>query len=133
MKVALDTNILISGRGAPARLLDAWRRRRYEVIVSGEQLEELSLVSRRPVMRAYVTPARMGRFINDLRSLAMVVGKLPRIDRSEDTADNFLLAMAEVSSADYLVSGDRRGVLALQTYGQTKIVTAAAFASVLGV
>src|SRR5947209_414752 len=63
--------------------------------------------------------------LNELRllDLATVLGKLPRVNVSRDPADNILLAMAVVGKADYLVSGDRKGVLALGRYKQTKIVT----------
>jgi predicted nucleic acid-binding protein len=47
---------------------------------------------------------------------------LPVVDRSSDPADNFLLAMAEAGSADYLVTGDKQHVLALKTHGRTKII-----------
>jgi hypothetical protein len=42
---------------------------------------------------------------------------------SPDPADNFLLAMAEVGKADYLVTGDGKHVLSLGRHGRTRIVT----------
>ena len=128
MRVVLDTNILISAlinpHGTPASLLDAWRQGRFELITSKEQLLELGAVARRPQLRHYITPARAGRFINDLRLLARVVNRLPLVDRSADPGDNFLLAMAQEGRADFLVTGDKRDVLALATHGDTRIVSA---------
>ena len=86
------------------------------------QLVELGDVARRPVMRTRILPARVVRFINDLRKLASLLRRLPQVDRSSDPADNFLLAMAEAGQADYLVSGDRRSVLVLQEHGTTRIL-----------
>jgi len=71
--------------------------------------------------------------IRDLRKLAEVLTRLPAVERSADPADNFLLAMAEASKANYLVSGDRRGVLALGTHGVTQILRAREFLDVLGI
>ena len=135
MRVIVDTNILLSAlinpHGLPAQLIDAWRGARFELITSRDQLLELGEVARRPELRKYVIPARTGRFINDLRELATVLSRLPRVDRSRDPGDNFLLAMAEASGAEYLVSGDKRDVLTLQIHDRTRIVTTRQLLAVL--
>jgi putative PIN family toxin of toxin-antitoxin system len=137
MRVVLDTNILLSAlinrHGIPAQLIVAWRERRYDLLTSTEQLLELGGVARRPVLRARIIPSTVGRLIRDLRKLAEVLTRLPEVDRSADPADNFLLAMAEAGAADYLVSGDRRGVLDLGTHGVTQIIKAREFLTVLGI
>ena len=48
--------------------------------------------------------------------------------RSPDPADNFLLALAEAGNADYLVTGDKSGLLALASHKSTRIITARDFA-----
>ena len=137
MRVVLDTNILLSAlinrHGIPAQLIVAWRERRYDLLTSTEQLLELGGVARRPVLRARIIPSTVGRLIRDLRKLAEVLTRLPEVERSADPADNFLLAMAEAGAADYLVSGDRRGVLDLSTHGVTQIMKAREFLTVLGI
>jgi hypothetical protein len=137
MRVVLDTNILLSAlinrHGIPAQLIVAWRERRYDLLTSTEQLLELGGVARRPVLRARIIPSTVGRLIRDLRKLAEVLTRLPEVDRSADPADNFLLAMVEAGAADYLVSGDRRGVLDLGTHGVTQIIKAREFLTVLGI
>jgi uncharacterized protein len=137
MRVVLDTNILLSAlinrQGTPAQLIAAWRERRYDLLTSSEQLLELGGVARRPVLRARIIPSTVGRLIRDLRQLAEVLTRLPEVDRSVDPADNFLLAMAEAGAANYLVSGDRRGVLDLGTHGGTQIIRARDFLAVLGI
>ena len=52
-----------------------------------------------------------------------MVTDLPALDISADPFDNFLLAMARVGRADFLVSGDRAGVLAIGQFEPTRIVT----------
>jgi uncharacterized protein len=137
MRVVLDTNILLSAlinrHGTPAQLIAGWRERRYDLLTSTEQLIELGDVARRPVLRARIVPSTVGRLIRDLRKLAEVLTHLPAVERSADPADNFLLAMAEAGKANYLVSGDRRGVLALGTHGITQILRAREFLDVLGI
>jgi predicted nucleic acid-binding protein len=122
MRVVLDTNILLSGlinpHGTPAQLITGWRERRYDLITSTEQLIELGDVARRPVLRARIVPSTVGRLIRDLRKLAEVLTRLHAV---------------EAGNANYLVSGDRRGVLVLGTHGTTQIVRARDFLDVLGI
>ena len=136
MRVVLDTNLLISAliseQGAPARLIDAWDEQRFILVSSEEQLDEFKSVTRRERLAPFIERSDAGRFINQIRAEALILDKLPRVDRSADPADNFLLAMAEAGEADYLVSGDRRGVLALAQHGRTQIVTAQAMIKTLG-
>ena len=42
---------------------------------------------------------------------------------SPDPFDNYLLATAAAGSADFLVTGDKRDLLALKLYEGTKIIT----------
>lgn len=135
MRAVIDTNILLSAlinpHGLPAQLIDAWRAAKFELITSRDQLLEFGEVARRPKLRRYIVAARVGRFINDLRELAVVHADLPQVDRSPDPGDDFLLAIAEASDADYLVTGDKGGVLALRVHGRTQIVTVRQFIEVL--
>ena len=128
MRVILDTNVLVSALlnpgGVPARLLDAWFEGRYELLTSELPLEELRLVTRHPRVRRYIEPAIAGALVNDLRHFAERLTELPNVEASDDSADNFLLAMAEAGRAHYLVTGDKRDVLALKRHGPTRIVTA---------
>jgi putative PIN family toxin of toxin-antitoxin system len=136
MRVVLDTNELLSGlinpQGTPAQLLVAWRAGRFDLVTAAEQLVELAAVSRRPVLRSRLAPAHVGRFINSLRELAYVVQRLPVVARSSNPAENFLLGIADVARADYLVSGDQPGMLALVDLVPTKIVGVQRFMRVLG-
>jgi len=60
--------------------------------------------------------------------LAEDVDPLPRMVRSSDPTDDFLLAMSEGGKADYLVTGDKGGLLALGRHKATRIVSAKEFA-----
>ncbi len=53
----------------------------------------------------------------------------PRVERSPDPADDFLLALSEGGKADYLVTGDKGGRLALHRQKATRIVSAREFAA----
>jgi hypothetical protein len=136
VRVVVDTNVLVSAllspASPPAALIEHWRRGRFTLLCAREQLEEFARVTRYPKLRARLTPALAGRLVNELQDLAEDVGPLPRIERSADPYDDFLLAIAEGCPADCLVTDDRRGLLALGHHGATRIVTVVAFLALVG-
>ena len=78
-----------------------------------------------------IKPYRAGILVNQIKKLAEIVNALPRVRRSSDPADDFLLALSEAGRADYLVTGDKRGLLALEHHKGTRIVSARAFVALL--
>jgi putative PIN family toxin of toxin-antitoxin system len=127
VRLVIDTNILISallaGSSLPAHLVVLWREGRFDLLTSAEQLDELMRVTRYPKIRERLAPALAGRLINDIRDLAVLLTELPVVSASPDPHDNYLLAMASSGSADFLVTGDKRDLLALRLFEGTKIVT----------
>lgn len=137
MRVVLDTNVLISAllntESQPGQLVTAWRQGAFQLLTCEIQLEEIRAVTRRENVRALIRPALAGELVNQLRGIATMITSLPRVSRSPDPFDNFLLAMVEGGAADVLVSGDKRGVLSLKTHGACRIVTVRQFAARVGV
>jgi len=127
VRLVVDTNVMISAllseTSLPAHLIVLWREGQFELVTSGEQLEELIRVTRYPKIRERLAPALAGRLINEVRDAAFVVRDLPDITVSPNPFDNHLLSAASVSSADFLVTGDKRDLLALERYEGTRIIT----------
>ncbi len=136
MRVILDTNVLLSAfirvDSNPYAVLHAWLDGRFELVSSGAQIEEITRVARYPQVRQYISPAEIGWLVNRIRDRALVIARLPEVDVSSDPADNFLLGMAEAGQADYLVTGDKSGVLAIERHGRTTIVTVIRMMRALG-
>ena len=137
MRVVLDTGILIAALITSGSPLDAiyraWRKKRFELITSEWQLDELRRVLRYPKLRTYLKSAEAGRLVNGLRCEAPVLSQLPTVDLSPDPGDNPVLAMALAAHADILVTGDRRDLLALHRVGPIRILSARQFANELKV
>ena len=127
MRVVLDTNVLLSAlfirQSTAAQVVNAWRRGAFDLLTCELQLQEIPAVTRRPPIRALIRPALAGELVNQLKNMAKWIETLPPVTRSPDPFDNFLLAMAEAGQADVLVSGDKRGVLALKSHGACQIIT----------
>ena len=135
MRLVIDTNILISallsGASPPAQLLVLWRGGRFDLLLSGEQLDELMRVTRYPKLRERLSPALAGRLINELRELAVMVRDLPEIEASSDPDDDYLLAMAVAGRADFLVTGDKRHLLGLGVFAGTKMLNVRDFLAMI--
>jgi uncharacterized protein len=131
MRVVLDTNILLSAllnnESIPGRIVGAWLHDRFVLMTHTLQLDEIRAITRRPHFRGRFRPAEAGRLVNLIHDNAEFVRRLPLVRRSADSADDFLLAVCEAGAADYLVTGDKAGLLELETHGHTAIVTARFF------
>lgn len=136
MRVVLDSNLIISalitGAGVPARVLEAWRRGRFHLVLSEEQLEELRRVTRYERVRPLISSQAAGVLLNELRAHTHMLADLPHVDRSPDPADNFLLAMAQAGEAYVLVTGDKHDLLSLKAFQRTRIITARQFLGEIG-
>ena len=137
MRVVLDTGILIAALitndTPPALIYQAWRKKRFELVTSEWQLDEFRRVSRYSKLRRFLKPAEAGNLVNGLRHQATVLGTLPTVELSPDPDDDPVLAMVNASQARYLVTGDKKDLLASGTIGSTHIVTARQFVDALGI
>lgn len=137
MRVVLDTGILIAALittdTPPAMVYQAWHKKRFELVTSKWQLDEFRRVSRYPKLRRFLKPVEAGNLVNGLRHKARVLETLPMVELSPDPDDNPVLAMAEASQAQYLVTGDKEDLLAIGAIGGTRIVTARQFIESLGI
>ena len=129
MRIVLDTNTIVSGvisPGPPRQLVDAVKRGDIELAISPALLAELLEVLGRAkfaarLQQADLTPAGI---VADLRALALIVTPptVPRVV-ARDPDDDQVLACAVASSANLIVSGDKRDLLPLQTYQGIPIVS----------
>ena len=137
MRLVVDTNLLISAllseKSLPAYLLGLWRAGQFDLLTSTEQLDELRRVTRYPKIRARLSPVLAGRLVNEVRDLAVLIVDLPAVVVSPDPEDDYLLAMASAGKADFLLTGDKRDILALRVYDGVKIITVRAFLVMQGI
>jgi len=135
MRVILDTNVLVAAliapSGPPHQLLEAFLNDQFTLITSDVQIEEFARVTRYPAIRPRIQPAQAGRLLNAMHSLAVTLEKLPPASVSRDPHDDYLFAMAIAGDVDYLLTGDRAGVLAFRKHGKTQIVTTRKMVTIL--
>ena len=135
MRVVLDTNILVSAliapAGKPAAIYNAWVEGKFTLLTCVAHLDELLATLQKPRVAELVKPYKAGRLVNQIKRLAEDAGLLPPVNRSPDPTDDFLLALCQAGNADYLVTGDKSGLLALDRHKATRIVSASDFAELV--
>ncbi len=138
MRLILDTNILLSALlsplGAPAKLLEAWERKRFTLVACDALIEELRDVASRPFFRARLRTSVAELLAAEVRDFSFFCRNLPSgasaPDSASDPKDRYLLALAEASLAEFLVTGDKE-LLTLKHHKSTRIVNPVAMIEVL--
>ena len=133
MRLILDTNILLSALlsplGAPGKLLDAWERKTFTIVACEALVAELRDVAGRPFFRERLRASATELLAAGLRDFSFFCRNLPSGRAAPnflpDPKDSYLLALAEASQAEFLVTGDKE-LLALKHHKSTRIVTPAA-------
>jgi len=133
MRVVLDTNTIVSAllapTGKPAAIIRIWMDGKFNLLTCAAHLDELRSTLQKPRVSERIKPHKARRLVNQIRKLAEDIDPLPRVRRSPDPTDDFLLALSEAGGAAYLVTGDKSGLLALQHHKGTRIVSARVFAA----
>lgn len=136
MRVILDTNLFVSalltGGTPPQELCEHWRQGRFTLVSCEPQLKGLRAVLGRPFFQERIKRSQAGSMVNDIGRLALMYDPIPAPEVSTDPRDDYLLALVEVSRADFLVTGDKGHLLRLGHHGSARILTARDLVALLG-
>ena len=136
IRAVIDTNILVSGiiseRGAPRQVIQAWHRQQFTLLTSALLIAEVVRVLHYPrIQETYRLSEEDILLVRDaLLNDAEILEGLYQVTRSRDPDDNLFLACALEGRADYLVSGDPH-LLEIKHYHGVQIVTARQFLDML--
>ena len=130
IRVIVDVNIWISfliGRRLQ-RIFDVLVKPQIVLIFSNELLAELHAVTQRPKFKKYFASSEnvkeLLKFLSTIGEMVELPETLP--ERCRDCKDDYLLELAVISNADFLITGDK-DLLVIQTIGDCQIVTAMDF------
>ena len=124
---------ILSPKGIPARILNAWRDEKFLLLISRAILDEIGRVLRYPKIRKRHrwSEQQIQMFLEDLSRLAILTpGKLSLTIIADDPSDNRYVECAVEGDANYLVSGDNH-LLKLGAYEDVLIVTPREFVDVM--
>ena len=132
--VAVDSNIIVSSiideGGLQGRMLDVWREGLIRIVISKEILGEITNVLQRPhITENYkILSDRVSDILNNFEFSSDEVILFEDVNlplHSRDIKDDKILAVALVSGAEYLVTGDKDLLIlsGRKELGKLKIVT----------
>ena len=119
MKIVVDTNDFISaliGKRHREKLRIILDRSDVDLFADENLLTELAGVAGREKFRQYVTPADAALFLEAIRARLIVVSPTTVVTDSADPDDTYLLSLAIDAQADYLITGDKKHLLAINSY-----------------
>lgn len=122
-RIIIDTNIWISfliGKTF-TELKPLIINRTVEIVWCTQLRDEIQQVTQRPKLQKYFPAAKVQELLEflDVISLSVEIQSIVTICRDEK--DNFLLALAQDSDANYLITGDA-DLLVLEKFGTTEIL-----------
>jgi len=127
--VVPDENVFVSGAtiavGPSAQVLRAWREKKIEVATSEVILENMEIVLRYDHVRKFtkMSDERITEYIDSIREFAIIVAGNTPLIISPDPKDNKIFACAIEAKADYIISGDKKHVLAIESYKGVKTIS----------
>ena len=131
MKVVLDANILISfllTHGETiSKIVDGWEQQKFTILTTSEILTEVRQVVERFVAAKLIEVKTALALLDELENDSLIVPGLTTLNISPDKKDNRYLECAKDGKADYLVTGDKKHLLALKSINKTKIISAKEF------
>lgn len=133
LRVVFDVNVLFSWAG--------WRGTPYRCVEAARDANRVQSVSCMPILDKLAEKLRLKLGFSEAQVLDALADILsftqlfelpdafPAI--SGDSEDDIVLACAATGQADYLVSGDKRHLLPIGSYGAVRIISPAEFLRVL--
>lgn len=127
-KVIIDTNLWISFLiSKEFSWIDALiKNKKIEIIYSQELFDEIVSVLQRPKFKKYLDSHKSLALIALFENYFTLIEVTSEVIICRDKKDNFLLALAKDSNADYLLTGDT-DLLILNPFERTKILTFSEF------
>lgn len=129
MKVVFDTNVVASAsywRGAPFDCLAAWAQGRCVAVVSSALLAEYHETIEE--LRLDYPERKCAEWVAALTESAELVFPVERAAGATiDPDDEMILECAQAAEADFIVSGDKKHLLALRQFQGIPIVSSADF------
>lgn len=134
LRVVIDTNILVSAllskKGAPARIIDAWEARKFLVITSDAAILEVErvLMDLAFTGKYTISDQEIKSIINLLQKDALLVSGQTEVKGAipEDPDDEKFLSIALEGDAQIIISGDKH-LLELGRYRNIAVQTAREF------
>lgn len=128
--IIVDTNIWLSFliKRTYSRLDKVLSSGQAKLVFSEELLAEFLAVARRPKFRKYIDSSDISELLSTMHEYAVFFEVEKVLPICRDPKDDFILALADVSKASFILTGDQ-DLLELEKTGNTKIITISEYLS----
>lgn len=135
IKAVIDANVWIgavAANGVCRSVIEAFKQDLFTVIYPTHLLSELSDVFQRRKFK-HINPDLTSELLRLIQLKAILISIPPEYSPSVslDPKDNPYLACAYIANCDFIVTGDEKHLLCLESYEQTKIISPAQFLNIL--
>lgn len=133
-RVIIDTNIWISfliGKQFTS-MKELLITAIIQPIFSVQLLDELLITTQKPKLQKYFQKDRVDNLMIFLKEIGEIIESQSIVSDCRDPKDNYLLALAKDSNADFLITGDQ-DLLVLEVFNQTGIVTYQDFLKIINI
>ena len=127
-KIIIDTNLWISFllTNQFSFIDKLLAKKKVKLVFSGELLAEFLEVVKRPKLSKYFKTEDLEKLIEIINQYAEFYTVNSTVEICRDKKDNFLLALAKESKANFLITGDK-DLLVIKKFELTEIITIAEF------
>ncbi len=133
LKVIIDTNLwnsfLIGKELGNLQLLIV--NKTLQVVLCKQLLEEINGVTQKPKLQKYFPASKIQKLLELLKIIGLSIEITSEVSICRDAKDNYLLALAKDSQADFLITGDT-DLLSLVNFEGTEILTYKDFLQKIG-
>jgi putative PIN family toxin of toxin-antitoxin system len=128
LRIIVDTNLFVSFLITKnfQFLNNLLSEDKVDIVVCDELLEEIEEVCTRPKFKTQITSLDLQKLLEMLSSSSLSQKILSEVNVSRDLKDNYLLALAKDSDADFLITGDK-DLLSINKFSKTHIITISEF------
>ena len=130
IRIIVDVNILISfllRKDITSKFKKVLEDTRFEILSCCELHDELKNVLARPKFDKYISTLDIEYFMQLFSLATKIVEISSTICISPDINDNYLLALAKDGKAKYLITGDKKHLLAIKRFENTEIISFSQF------
>lgn len=130
--IVIDTNVLVSALLFPASITAKAVTKaliEFNLFLSQQTLDEfVEVIQRRKFAKYFVNRENeISEFITDLMELSFIIDVTHKVTDCKDPKDNKFLEIALSANALYLVTGDKKDLIAMNPYHGIEIITAKEF------
>ena len=138
MKIVIDSSVWIAGIGsrkgyASEIIFKSYKSSQIEIFISSKILEEITHNLERKLKFDHLSALRASKTVGNLCDFEMEISteEEKNIKIIKYIPDKNILALCKKIQADYLITFDRKHLIPLKQFGQTKILEPKDFAKKL--